>query len=961
MAIFRVTNTNDIGKGSLQQAIREANALSGKDTINFDGVFADSIADTITLSGSSLTIRDDLSIQGTGAEKLTVSGNNKSRVFNIASGITVEIAGLTIANGYSDQPIASNYEYKKYTGGGIVNEGTLTVNNSIIRNNRAEGVGGGIGNFGILTVNNSTVKDNIAKLEGGGIGNNNYDNTNAVTVNNSIISGNSTGGSQDGSGSGGGTAAVGVIINSTITGNSAGGDGGGISRAFLVINSTISNNSAGEDGGGIALARLVINSTIDSNSALSGGGIYNVGLSSSVINSTISGNSGGGIINYPDRYSSLELSNSTVIGNSEYGIYGSYYSSGFTVNNSIIANNTDTDAEGSFSSNGSNLIGNFEGSIGFSIKEKLYNPITDVLDTTLRDNGGPVKTHALVYGSLAINAGKNANVPVDTTDLDGDGNTTEQIPFDARGSGFPRISGEKVDIGAYEAVENVINGTVASDTINGTAANDIITGYQGRDILSGGSGANAFVYTSISDLGDTISDFQAGRDKIVLQELFKSLNLGNLDFTSAISGGYLGFETQGSNTIVLIDPDGSAGLGRSVRLLTVSNVSATALNNAANFVFSLPKRPTPTTSIFTVTNTNDSGSGSLRQAILDANASFGKDIIKFGGVFADNIPDTIKGGLAIKDDLSIDAPGANLLTISGGNINIGLGATVDIEGLTIADSTNYDDYDFERGRGIYNEGTLLLSNSTIRNNSAYDAGGGIINSSSATLTINNSTITDNTSVFGAGIYNNGILTVNNSTISNNNARNGTGGIENYGGTVVINNSTITGNTASEPGIGGNTAGVSGSNIIVNNSIIAGNLYIPYNNPTNTINSDVGGNFTSNGHNLIGSLKGSTGFNTNEQLNVPITEVIDTTLRDNGGAIKTHALVIGSPAINAGLNADIPADTADLDGDGNTTEPVPYDQRGSRFARISGRTVDIGAYEAVINVINGTPTRDIIDS
>ncbi|WP_341530100.1 choice-of-anchor Q domain-containing protein [Nostoc sp. UHCC 0302] len=77
------------------------------------------------------------------------------------------------------------------------------------------------------------------------------------------------------------------------------------------------------------------------------------------------------------------------------------------------------------------------------------------------------------------------------------------------------------------------------------------------------------------------------------------------------------------------------------------------------------------------------------------------------------------------------------------------------------------------------------------------------------------------------------------------------------------------------------------------------------------------------------------------------------MRDNGGSVKTHALVSGSPAINAGKNADIPLDVTDVDKDGNTTEQVPFDQRGSGYRRISRRRVDIGAYEAVVaNVING---------
>src|SRR5439155_20010426 len=66
--------------------------------------------------------------------------------------------------------------------------------------------------------------------------------------------------------------------------------------------------------------------------------------------------------------------------------------------------------------------------------------------------------------------------------------------------------------------------------------------------------------------------------------------------------------------------------------------------------------------------------------------------------------------------------------------------------------------------------------------------------------------------------------------------------------------------------------------------------------------------------------------------------------DNGGPTKTHALIAGSPAINAGAVGSIPADSLDLDGDGNRTEPMPFDQRGAGFARVLDGLPDIGAGE-----------------
>ena len=79
-----VTNTNDKGEES-RQAIENANAFAGVDTVSFAGtVYTDVFPDAIALTSGELNITDDVTIQGTGAKKLSVSGNNTSRVFNIS-------------------------------------------------------------------------------------------------------------------------------------------------------------------------------------------------------------------------------------------------------------------------------------------------------------------------------------------------------------------------------------------------------------------------------------------------------------------------------------------------------------------------------------------------------------------------------------------------------------------------------------------------------------------------------------------------------------------------------------------------------------------------------------------------------------------------------------------------------------------------------------------------------------
>ena len=148
-----VTNCNDSGSGSLRQAVLNAN--SG-DIIAF--ALSPSCS-TITLS-STIDIDTSVTIAGSGASALAVSGDGAVGVVEVASAVTVSISGLTIEDGNAEG------------GGGIFNNGTLTVTNSTLSNNTANNAGvggGGIYNDGTLTVANSTLSNNSAGFDGGGI------------------------------------------------------------------------------------------------------------------------------------------------------------------------------------------------------------------------------------------------------------------------------------------------------------------------------------------------------------------------------------------------------------------------------------------------------------------------------------------------------------------------------------------------------------------------------------------------------------------------------------------------------------------------------------------------------------------------------------------------------------------------------------------------------------------------
>src|SRR5262245_565297 len=95
LSAFHVTTLADGGPGSLRAAVARANAHPGADTIDSDS----GLTGTIALTGGELDLTDDLTITGPGADKLTVSGSNLSRVFQVEAGETVSISGLTIAGG----------------------------------------------------------------------------------------------------------------------------------------------------------------------------------------------------------------------------------------------------------------------------------------------------------------------------------------------------------------------------------------------------------------------------------------------------------------------------------------------------------------------------------------------------------------------------------------------------------------------------------------------------------------------------------------------------------------------------------------------------------------------------------------------------------------------------------------------------------------------------------------------
>jgi uncharacterized repeat protein (TIGR01451 family) len=352
-----------------------------------------------------------------------------------------------------------------------------------------------------------------------------------------------------------------------------------------------------------------------------------------------------------------------------------------------------------------------------------------------------------------------------------------------------------------------------------------------------------------------------------------------------------------------------------------------------------------------VTTNADSGPGSLRQAIADACDG---STVSFDMTQVTSPITLTSGELLINKNLTIAGPGANLLSISGNNqsrvFNVGDNTTVHLDGITV---TLGNQMTGESGGGILvgNHTTLTITNSAITNNKSTSRGGGISlgesTSSSSTLNLVNSTVSGNSAQDGGGVAGRGAtMNIVNSTISGNTVNMNGGGIWNYfdSSTLNITNSTIAANTSL---LSGGISGVNGS-ATVKNSIIAANI----NNASHPDVGDTnGGTFISQGYNLIGNPGSITSFNqTGDQTGnstTPLNPMLGT-LQNNGGPTQTMLPLPGSPAINAGNPGNLPPDTFDLNNNGNTTEPLPVDQRG--FTRVVGSGFDIGAVE----VQAGTP-------
>lgn len=492
------TNSTD-GLTTLREAILSSNTTSTADTITF----ASGLIGAVNLGLGTLAITQPVTITGLGAANTAIDGQGASRLIDITNGQVV-IEHLTLRRGHTS---ANNQ------GGAAIRTQSLqplTLNQVTCSLNSTSGADSD--GAAVLSVYSSVMTNSCEFADNATTGENSGGGAIAMLSGNLIDQGsvfqrNSTAHQDSGGGAIASSMGTITLTGSTLSDNvTSGADSAGgavfsfgdvsLIRAVVTDNSTTGRNAGGgaifADGGSVRVSQSTLSGNTTAGGNAGGGAIYSTDQPVLLSQSTVSGNTtqgadsnGGAVFVLIDG--AVTISQSTVVLNQSVNAVGGGVfadASAISVTNSIVALNTDSGTApnlalpttGSLTSEAS-LIGDGTGAgltaTGATSADSLGNYIgntaspIDPLLGPLQNNGGSTFTHGLLTGSLALNHGNN-NLAVDPLA----GNAA--LTTDQRGTGYQRITGASVDMGAVEVSSITYSLSGSWLTITGTEAADSI-------------------------------------------------------------------------------------------------------------------------------------------------------------------------------------------------------------------------------------------------------------------------------------------------------------------------------------------------------------------------------------------------------------------------------------------------------------------------------------------------------
>jgi hypothetical protein len=775
-----VTTLADGGPGSLRQAIASANF---GDFVEF----ATNLTGTITLTNGELPILTTLTIEGPGANSLTISGQNASRIFQIGDPVQVEqprvaISGLTLSNGLAlgTNAVGNVGPAGSGNGGAILNNGTLTLSNCWLVNNSAIG-GNGAHGSGIYSF-------------GGGDGNGGaIQNDGTLALVGCTFSGNTAAGGtyvpQPGDSTAGGSGYGGAINNSGI-----------VALTNCTLYGNLAQGTDGDFDGGIGV----------------GGGINSFGTGTHlyVVNCTLSGNSAVGA-------NALEPPYPNFIG-AGFGGGISADNANAVLKDTLVTSNTviagapggltsGPDMDGNVTSLGFNLIAQTNGSTGWTatgIAKDLVGSTAMPLDPiigSLRNNGGSTPTIALLSGSPAINVGNGSGVPTDQRGL----------PRPGFGSQTNALGGDGSDIGAYEfqpmapAVTTVSAYGIAntSATLSGAVnPNGALTAFW----FDYGTTTNYGVSTVPIFFGGTsLGVFDSGLTGLLPGTIYHFRATGT-NLVGVAHGADLTFQTPGALLVVTSLADSGAG---TLRYAIANAIDGDGITFALNGTITLTSGPLNVSQSIVISGpgaANVSVSGNRQYQVFS---------------LSDGNSAVMISGLTIRDGVG---------DFGGGVYNL--------DYLTLSDCVLVNNAATNQGGAVYNNGSgLLITRCLLGDNSATNGGGGGLFNQGFATTLADCALSNNFSAAGGGgAYNNGSLYLSNCIVTGN--RGGSlrgdggsgGGIYNANylesiGCILTNNSAGNGSNAlaASPvaGAGGSGGGICNfgpATLIMTNCTLAGN-------------------------------------------------------------------------------------------------------------------------------------------